>query len=107
MMEKTNKIYLCIDLKSFYASVECVERGLDPFEVNLVVADIGNAIDVGKNASGSNISACSISGDYHGVSGTLYRDLVFHFISVERIDHEQKKNQENTGLRQILQDFSV
>lgn len=33
------KSYLCIDLKSFYASVECVERGLDPFEVNLVVAD--------------------------------------------------------------------
>lgn len=38
-MEAANKIYLCIDLKSFYASVECVERGLDPFEVNLVVAD--------------------------------------------------------------------
>lgn len=38
-MEEINKIYLCIDLKSFYASVECVERGLDPFEVNLVVAD--------------------------------------------------------------------
>ena len=36
-MEK--RIYLCIDLKSFYASVECVERGLDPFEINLVVAD--------------------------------------------------------------------
>ena len=34
-----NKIYVCIDLKSFYASVECVERGLDPFEINLVVAD--------------------------------------------------------------------
>ena len=33
------KSYLCIDLKSFYASVECVERGLDPFKVNLVVAD--------------------------------------------------------------------
>lgn len=33
------KTYLCIDLKSFYASVECVERGLDPFEINLVVAD--------------------------------------------------------------------
>ena len=33
------RIYLCIDLKSFYASVECVERGLNPFEVNLVVAD--------------------------------------------------------------------
>ncbi len=33
------KIYLCIDLKSFYASVEAVERGLDPFKANLVVAD--------------------------------------------------------------------
>lgn len=34
-----NRIYLCIDLKTFYASVECVERKLDPFETNLVVAD--------------------------------------------------------------------
>ena len=33
------RTYLCIDLKSFYASVECVERGLDPFKINLVVAD--------------------------------------------------------------------
>ena len=31
--------YLCIDLKSFYASVECVERGLDPMKARLVVAD--------------------------------------------------------------------
>lgn len=31
--------YICIDLKSFYASVECVERGLDPMTANLVVAD--------------------------------------------------------------------
>ena len=31
--------YLCIDLKSFYASVECVERGLDPLKTKLVVAD--------------------------------------------------------------------
>ena len=37
-MEK-EKTYLCIDLKSFYASVECVERGLDPLTTNLVVAD--------------------------------------------------------------------
>lgn len=34
-----NKTYLCIDLKSFFASVECVERGLDPLCTNLVVAD--------------------------------------------------------------------
>ena len=33
------KYYTCIDLKSFYASVECVEKGYDPFKVNLVVAD--------------------------------------------------------------------
>ena len=33
------KSFICIDLKSFYASVECVERGLDPFKANLVVAD--------------------------------------------------------------------
>lgn len=34
-----NKIYLCIDLKSFYASVECVERGWNPLTARLVVAD--------------------------------------------------------------------
>ncbi len=32
-------MYLCIDLKSFYASVECIQRGLDPMKTNLVVAD--------------------------------------------------------------------
>ena len=34
-----NKVYICIDLKSFYASVECVERHLNPLTTNLVVAD--------------------------------------------------------------------
>lgn len=34
-----NNVYLCIDFKTFFASVECVERGLDPFSTNLVVAD--------------------------------------------------------------------
>lgn len=34
-----NHIYAAIDLKTFYASVECVERGLDPLDTNLVVAD--------------------------------------------------------------------
>lgn len=36
-MEK--RYYVAIDLKSFYASVECIERGLDPLKINLVVAD--------------------------------------------------------------------
>ncbi len=35
------KIYAAIDLKSFYASVECIDRGLDPLTTNLVVADVG------------------------------------------------------------------
>ena len=35
----SEKVYICIDLKSFYASVECIERGLDPLRTNLVVAD--------------------------------------------------------------------
>lgn len=34
-----DRTYVCIDLKSFYASVECRERGLDPMTTNLVVAD--------------------------------------------------------------------
>lgn len=36
----SDKFYLCIDLKSFYASIECVERGLNPMTTNLVVADM-------------------------------------------------------------------
>jgi DNA polymerase V len=36
---KEKRIYFCIDMKAFFASVECAERGYNPFEVNLVVAD--------------------------------------------------------------------
>ena len=39
-MEVKQKQYIAIDLKSFYASVECIERGLDPMKTNLVVADV-------------------------------------------------------------------
>jgi len=39
VVPEQNRMYIAIDLKSFYASVECVERGLDPFQVNLVMAD--------------------------------------------------------------------
>ena len=39
-MKDNYRIYASIDLKSFYASVECVERGLDSMDTNLVVADI-------------------------------------------------------------------
>ena len=38
-MQDAQRTYIAIDLKSFYASVECVDRGLDPLTTNLVVAD--------------------------------------------------------------------
>ena len=46
MAMERERTYLCIDMKTFYASVECAERGLNPFETNLVVADLTR----GKNA---------------------------------------------------------
>ena len=39
MKDKEERSYIAIDLKSFYASVECRERELDPMTTNLVVAD--------------------------------------------------------------------
>lgn len=39
-MTQKQRTYVAIDLKSFYASVECAERGLDPLTTNLVVADV-------------------------------------------------------------------
>ena len=41
-----DRVYFCIDMKTFYASVECAERGLNPFETNLAVTDLSR----GKNA---------------------------------------------------------
>ena len=38
-MQQSGRTYIAIDLKAFYASVECMERGLDPLTTNLVVAD--------------------------------------------------------------------
>ena len=38
-MPQNERAYIAIDLKSYYASVECMERGLDPMQTNLVVAD--------------------------------------------------------------------
>lgn len=50
----SDKTYIAIDLKSFYASVECMERGLDPMTTNLVVAD--------ASQDGENHLPCGISG---------------------------------------------
>ena len=60
--------YIAIDLKSFYASVECRERGLDPLDTNLVVADESRTdkticLAVTPSLKSYGISGCSIMGD--------------------------------------------
>ena len=57
-----NKTYIAIDLKSFYASVECVERGLDPLTTNLVVADAERTEKTICLAVTPSLKACGIGG---------------------------------------------
>lgn len=54
--------YIAIDLKSFYASVECVDRGLDPLSTNLVVADLSRTEKNICLAVSPSLKACGISG---------------------------------------------
>lgn len=77
-----NRIYACIDLKSFYASVECVERGLDPITTNLVVAD--------ESRTHKTIClAVSPSLKQYGISGGA---RLFEVVSKAReINYERKK----------------
>ena len=95
-----NRIYACIDLKSFYASVECMERGLDPITTNLVVAD--------KSRTEKTIClAVSPSLKQYGIPGRARlfevvqkvkdinykrRKLVFKFVGKSYNDIELKKN---------------
>ncbi len=57
-----HKTYISIDLKSFYASVECVDRGLDPLTTNLVVADAGRTEKTICLAVTPSLKAYGISG---------------------------------------------
>jgi len=61
-MEQENHIYIAIDLKSFYASVECVKRGLDPLATNLVVADASRTEKTICLAVSPSLKAIGISG---------------------------------------------
>ena len=56
------KKYIAIDLKSFYASVECVERGLDPLDANLVVADKSRTEKTICLAVSPSLKACGVPG---------------------------------------------
>ena len=78
-----NKVYMCIDLKSFYASVECVERNLDPLDTNLVVAD--------KSRTEKTIClAVSPSLKEYGLKG---RARLFEVVGVVRkVNSERRKN---------------
>lgn len=57
-----NRTYIAIDLKSFYASVECIERGLDPLGANLVVADASRTEKTICLAVSPSLKAHGISG---------------------------------------------
>lgn len=61
-IKQKNHIYIAIDLKSFYASVECVERGLDPLTTNLVVADPSRTEKTICLAVSPSLKAVGISG---------------------------------------------
>ena len=78
-----DKIYAAIDLKSFYASVECVERGLDPLTTNLIVAD--------KSRTEKTIClAVSPSLKKYGIPG---RPRLFEVIQkVKRINKERQES---------------
>ncbi|MBQ4306144.1 MAG: hypothetical protein II764_03895, partial [Bacteroidales bacterium] len=60
--EVASRTYIAIDLKSFYASVECVERGLDPLDTNLVVADVSRSEKTICLAVSPSLKARGISG---------------------------------------------
>ena len=80
-MEARQHTYIAIDLKSFYASVECVERGLDPLHTHLVVAD----------ASRTEKTIClavSPSLKSHGIGG---RARLFEVVSRVREVNRQRK----------------
>ena len=75
------KCYICCDLKSFYASVECVERGLDPMTTNLVVAD-------SRRTEKTICLAVSPSLKAYGISG---RARLFEVVQKVREVNSQRK----------------
>lgn len=77
------RIYIAIDLKSFYASVECVARGLDPLAANLVVAD-------SRRTEKTICLAVSPSLKAYGIPG---RPRLFEVVqTMRRVNRERKKD---------------
>ncbi|MBR1802667.1 MAG: DNA methylase [Clostridia bacterium] len=86
MQHKYDKIYIAIDLKSFYASVECVERGLNPLTTNLVVADSSRTEKTVCLAVSPSLKAYNIPG-----RARLYEVIQ----KVNAINHGRKLNAPN------------
>ena len=84
------KVYACIDLKSFYASVECKERNLDPITTNLVVADL-------SRTEKTICLAVSPSLKQYGLKG---RARLFEVVS--KIKEENLKRKKNNGNRDFV-----
>ena len=86
MVIKMERIYACIDLKSFYASVECQERGLDPLTTNLVVAD-------SSRTEKTICLAVSPSLKSYGIAG---RARLFEVVQkIKEVNYQRKKNADN------------
>ena len=82
MGKSENRVYVAIDSKSFYASVECMERGLAPLNTNLVVADAGRT-------EKTICLAVSPALKSHGISG---RARLFEVVQkVKEVNAERKR----------------
>ena len=78
-----SRTYIAIDLKSFYASVECVARGLDPLTTNLVVADLSRTEKTICLAVSPSLKAYGIAG----------RARLFEVVQqVNRVNAERLRN---------------
>lgn len=85
-MQNDQRVYIAIDLKSFYASVECMERGLDPLDACLVVADEQRTEKTICLAVSPALKRCGIGG----------RDRLFEVISKVR-DANRKRGRSGTS----------
>ena len=82
-MQATQRTYIAIDLKSFYASVECVERGLDPLTTHLVVADVSRTEKTICLAVSPPLKA-------YGIGGRARLFEVVH--RVKEVNNERRRN---------------
>jgi len=105
------KYYICIDLKSFYASVECIERGLDPMKTNLVVADLSRTEKTVCLAVTPSLKSYGISGrarlyevvsKVREVNNKRRSKAPFHRLTGESFDDDEIKNNPSLSVSYIV-----